>query len=51
MTPAGKAWALKRLTDAPDRQALTRAWDDLSVHYQNDPEIKATYGKRMERMK
>ena len=39
LTPAGKAWVLKRLSDAPDREALRRVWEDLGIAYQRDPDV------------
>jgi hypothetical protein len=45
MTPAGKAWVLQRLSDAPDREALRRVWESLNPAYQNDPDIQALKDK------
>ncbi|MEQ3625942.1 MAG: hypothetical protein ABNH26_08545 [Celeribacter sp.] len=41
LTPAGRTFVMDRLTEAPDIEALRRAWDNLSDGAKRDKEIEA----------
>jgi hypothetical protein len=41
LTPAGRAFVMDRLTNAPDIAALRRVWDSLGDQTRRDKEIEA----------
>ncbi|WP_422028095.1 hypothetical protein [Roseovarius sp.] len=40
MTPNGRTFALMRLADAPDLEALKTVWSNLSIEYQKDEVVR-----------
>lgn len=52
MTPNGRTFALMRLADAPDLDALRAVWGNLAVEYQKDEvvrDMKDALKQRMEK--
>jgi len=52
MTPNGRTFALMRLADAPDLDALRAVWSSLAFAYQNDEtvrDMKDALKQRMEK--
>ena len=40
MTPEGRKYALRRLSEAYDMAGLRRVWESLSVEYQHDEALR-----------
>lgn len=40
-TEAGRAYAIGRMVQCPDLEALRRVWESLSDDYKRDPKIHA----------
>ena len=44
-TEAGRAFVMKRLTDATNLSELRRVWVSIAIRYQQEPEILALKDK------